>query len=253
MPGAAIIGGKAVRQDNTPARYVVMLVEDGTGKTCTGTLISERVILTAAHCIRSENSKITLAFGINPISGKYQLRKSKSIRLHPQYRNSSGDNRYDLALVSITGDLPTGFSPVQIVGSSFPLAERSEFSAIGYGRVSGLKPSKTDPAQGIGRLRQVSLRVSSFSADQTQLIAVQNQGKGICSGDSGGPALMRYKNIDYIVGVASAVTWSAPSNLTGAALERYLANKDYCSEKAIYMNVQKFTPWILKTSKELMN
>ncbi len=101
-------------------------------------------------------------------------------------------------------------------------------------------------------LRNVDLQIESFNQNATQFYVNQRSLKGICNGDSGGPAIMRYNNKDYVIGVASAISWSIPGEIKADERDEYLENKDLCAEKSIYMNVKKFRSWIFENSQKLL-
>lgn len=251
-PEDAIIGGKETTRDNVLSKYVV-LIHDGPTKTyCTGTLIKKNVILTAAHCIPSGPATLSLAFGLKPLAGQYILRQAARAIPHPDYKKQSANDRDDVALILIKGDAPRGFEPALLPDDNFPFKAGLGFTATGYGRTSGKTPVQKSDTQGSGTLRHVDLLIDSISKDDAQFYVNQKWNKGICNGDSGGPAMMRYQGKDYLVGVASATSWSVPSEITESEREEYIRKKDFCSEKSIYMSVKKYRPWIEKESKKLL-
>lgn len=239
-PHAAIVGGKETTEDNVIAKYVVLIYDTPSKSYCTGSLISKNVILTAAHCVDKSSEVLTLAFGLQPLKGNYILRQSRKVILHPQYKKSNINDPHDLALIGIQGFAPIGFQALLLPEENFPLISGISFTASGYGRISG-KKDLPENSQGAGKLRHVELKIDSLSSDEMHFFIDQKSRRGICHGDSGGPALMRYLGKDYVVGVASAISWSTlPSSQT-----------DVCAEKSIYMNVKKFRPWIQESLRYL--
>jgi secreted trypsin-like serine protease len=237
----SIFGGVELSAQADAARYVMMIYEEDSKKICTGTLIGPQLILTAAHCVGSRQDGITLAFGVDPMSGTYILRKSAGFKTHHLYNSAS--NRNDLAIIYFKGETPRGYMPALVPAASFPVKETYSFSAVGYGRYSGLPPATEKDSQGSGRLRSTDLIINSISKDEKSFIVGQNNGRGICSGDSGGPALMRLNGHDYVVGVASAVIWS------GKEMQK---NRDVCADRSMYMNVSRYGTWIREASQNLL-
>ncbi|UXR64196.1 trypsin-like serine protease [Bdellovibrio bacteriovorus] len=249
---SAIVGGIDTNKNDTVSNYVVLIYDNPTKTYCTGTLIKRNLILTAAHCVGEKASDLSLAFGINPLTGNYVLRKAYKTATHDKYKKLSSKDRNDLGLISMKETAPLNYRPVELADASFPLKKGQVFTAAGYGRISGKRSTPTD-TQGSGQLRNVDLTINQFSQDETQFYIDQKNGKGICSGDSGGPALMRYQGKDYVVGVASAVSWTVPDEVKADERNQYIQNKDVCKEKSIYMNVKSFRVWIDTESKKLLN
>ncbi|WP_295905235.1 S1 family peptidase [uncultured Bdellovibrio sp.] len=248
----AIVGGKDTTKDNVISKYVVLIYDNPTKTYCTGLLIKKDVILTAAHCVGADYKGLTLAFGLKPLSGDYVMRSAAKTWVHDKYKKSNSADRNDIALILIKGNAPDGYQTLLLPDSSFPLKAGYTFTAAGYGRISGKKVPSTD-TQGSGFLRNVDLKIDSMSANESQFYVDQKSGQGICSGDSGGPALMRYQGKDYVVGIASAISWSVPSEIREDEKKQYIDNKDVCAEKSIYMNVKQYRTWIDDGLKKLLN
>jgi secreted trypsin-like serine protease len=236
---SGIIGGKETTKDNVISKYVVLIYDTPTKSYCTGLLISNTLILTAAHCVEKSTSTLTLAFGLQPMKGNYILRQSAKTIPHPDYKKANKNDRHDTALIASQRAAPKGYEPLLLPDESFPLQAGLIFTATGYGRTSG-KPEAKEESQGF--LRHVELIVASLSEDEKQFYVDQKSSKGICNGDSGGPALMRYLGKDYVVGIASAISWTTQEDVL---------QQDVCSEKSIYINLKKFRPWIQEASRLL--
>lgn len=249
----AIVGGSVTSDSDPQGRHVVWLANESSCTSCSGTLIANNLVLTAAHCVGSSGEGLTLAFGVNPASGAYQLRTSDKSLVHPQYQKNNLEDRNDLAIVHFSGGLPSGYAPAHLPDSNLPIKTGLQFTALGYGRNSGKKTENSQDHQGSGVLRSVTLEVNSISDDQMQFRVDQSNGQGICAGDSGGPAIVKYMGTNYVIGVASAILWTVPQELNGDEKNRYIETKDFCSEKSIYMNLINFLPWIKEASDQLQN
>jgi hypothetical protein len=90
-------------------------VDDVMTHCCTGTIVSASYILTAAHCVDRFNDvaddrwldrmTITTA-GVHTRPTREQIsRKVDEIRIHPQWRKSSLNIRYDIALLHLSSPL----------------------------------------------------------------------------------------------------------------------------------------------------
>lgn len=234
-----IIGGKELSINDAVSPYAVMIFNPVGNLVCTGTIIREDVILTAAHCLSEKPDGLKLIFGVAPMTGKYVSRKSVSLIRHSSF--NAATRAHDIALITFAGGLPKGYKPVTIAPENFPLKRGYQLTAVGYGRTTGKNPPSKEDKQGMARLRSVHLTVEALTEDGHYFLVNQTQGTGVCNGDSGGPGLMRYHDVNYVVGVVSSVVW------TGEAKDG-----DTCSERARYMRVSGYTDWISKTLKNLV-
>lgn len=230
-----IIVGKELSPQDEVSEYVVMTYNPDGNLICTGTLIRDNVILTAAHCLSEKPDGLKIIFGVAPMTSKYVSRKSVSFVRHPSFRPP---NTHDIALIVFSGGLPAGFKPVEIAPEKFPLKEGYKFTAVGYGRTDGNTPASPQDKQGMARLRSTHLGVSVLSDDGNYFLIKQNSDAGVCDGDSGGPALMHYRGVNYVVGVLSAVVWSGQ-----------IKNGNTCADRARYMRVSGYADWINRSLK----
>jgi hypothetical protein len=71
--GQGVVGGLEVENGSPFAKSTVMItLDDDQGQSfiCTGTFISEKLILTASHCATPNPLKMSVLFGLNPLSGR---------------------------------------------------------------------------------------------------------------------------------------------------------------------------------------
>ncbi|XGC80500.1 trypsin-like serine protease [Bdellovibrio bacteriovorus] len=249
-PGAAIIGGAQSTQKQSWSKNVALIYNKSTNTHCTGFLIKQNIILTAAHCLGIDEKDTTIAFGIRPMDGTYIKRGVHSVLSHDLYKKD-GTNRHDVALIRLIGNAPVGYYPIALPPEELNISAGTEFTATGYGRISGKFEANPKATHGTGYLRHVQTKIESVSVDQSEFYVNQTLAKGICSGDSGGPAIFRYKNADYAIGIASAISWTTPVEMTEEERKAFMLNKDLCSEKSIFMNIKKYLPWIQEHSQKL--
>ncbi len=169
---------------------VVALLESGT-LVCTATLVSPRVLLTAAHCL-PDGAMPQAFFGEGPQAGGTSLALLATLR-HPDFDATTLTN--DVALALLADTAPAGATPWPLPAT--PLGAGSVGLAlriVGFGRTG---PSDMTPAQ----KRQGTTAVASLSAQQLTFMPSPSQ---TCSGDSGGPAFATLGGVEVIVGVTSS-------------------------------------------------
>ena len=226
--GSGILGGKDVNFDSREARRSAMLVDLETNQICSATLIRPQVLLTAAHCIPSDSSLLSVFFDVNPLAGSTQkaaIEVSKTV-IHPQYTRNSELASVDLALVFLKNPAPkfyrTALLPKE---SSLRLDQMVEVS--GYG-----KKSITDDTS-FGRLAQTKVEI--LGADEGFFEVDQKQGIGICDGDSGGSAFQENASGLVLVGV------------TKMAYDKYAQGTDTCLGVSQFTRVDRNLSWILQS------
>jgi secreted trypsin-like serine protease len=244
-PIRKIIGGALVEEHETENKISVMLLDDYEGSVCTGTLVGDGVILTAAHCVlRRENNqyierKILIQFGVNPLESDENYADKVNVQeiyTHPEYMISHG-KKSDLALIFFRGAIPFDARIASIASEKFELNDGFEFTAIGYGRTNGVL-SEVDNE--IGALRRVQLSGQLDKTEKNIFLADISHGSGVCSGDSGGSAIVYKFSIPTVVGVAVATTIKN-------SVEENEQEISYCQDKAVYINIKNYAQWIKRT------
>ncbi|HEY8271140.1 MAG TPA: trypsin-like serine protease [Pseudobdellovibrionaceae bacterium] len=209
-------GGDKVLADDPIAKSTVMLETDK--QYCSATIISDNMLLTAAHCIGENEPWVLIHF--SGLESALTRSASRSLR-HEGYQDLQDTTRNDIALVFFEGGLPEGFLPMMILPADKDLAVGDELQIAGYGAGGPL-----------GSLAKVSLKVSDFLDTRRLIKFAQTTHRGICHGDSGGPAFKVLNNQLYLAGVAS------------------YANEIDCSDYSVYTRATNYIDWILQKQKE---
>lgn len=183
---AEIIGGAP-----TTAYPAVGMLTTGVGA-CTGTLIADTVVLTAAHCIEGANNG-TFSFGPGGQTG-FDQQISVIDTFGHRYYDPAVIRANDIALVRLA-EAPTGIQPMAF--NVDPLDDSflgAPVNVVGYGVTDG------EAQTGAGTKRQVLLSIDDVTPEHIQLGDVN---QNICQGDSGGPTILNDNGTDVVLAVSS--------------------------------------------------
>ncbi|CAF4369257.1 unnamed protein product [Rotaria socialis] len=178
---------------------------------CSGTILSDSYILTAAHCVENINEsslllgKITIATGIYSRSQQCQtIRKVDQIFIHPNWTAHVNGFRNDIAILHLTESLD--FSTNLLIArtclpsqsnstndiTKYP-PSNSSLVVIGWNFRTTLNSTARDILQQatlISIHHNHSSCAASINHIETQFCAGRYEGcKGTCVGESGGPIL----------------------------------------------------------------
>lgn len=194
MPGiarqaAAVTGGTPFADSS--ADGVVLIYDDPFQ--CSGALIAPTVVLTSAHCLPdSIASNYLVLGGLNPFQNSLFSIAASEIHKHPSY--NPNDSSHDIGVLILASAAPATPLPWFSTDEGY-YALGTLVSMLGYGLTG---PSASD--SGIRRIGEATISEVSaggFLTDNTS-------GQGMCSGDSGGPALATDEiNTGTVIGVSS--------------------------------------------------
>jgi hypothetical protein len=189
---------------------------DGTWVTCSGTLISPTVFLTAAHCDQ-DVSRVAVTFdsSYDPATGRTNW---GTWHADPAYNQAQNDP-HDIAVV-VFDKAVTGITPARLpqAGSLSNLTVGTRFTAVGYGAQS--VTIDKGPSFHYADVRYVAtggLRALTPSWLRISMNPARGDG-GTCYGDSGGP--------NFLGAGASETNIVAGTTITGDFMCR-ATNVDY--------------------------
>ncbi|XP_075139713.1 ovochymase-2 [Leptodactylus fuscus] len=209
-----IVGGTSTNKGEHP--WIASLKRDGR-HFCGGTVISDRYIVTAAHCVLDKNilNNTRVSVGVHDFGVKEYSEKSfpiKAVYKHPNFSSNKPFN-YDIAILELVGrikfDQNIQAACLPNPDDVFPAG--SLCVALGWGRLieNGRLPL---------RLQQVTLPLIDYRRCLSIMETVDRRlvfetvvcggfpegGKDACQGDSGGPFLCQRSHGRWVlVGVTS--------------------------------------------------
>jgi len=197
----------------------LMIAQDGNGNPlwrCSGTLISEKLFLTAGHCTEAPAVHVEIWFAADVENGRpgngypFSGDVGGTPHTHPDY-NPNAFSRYDLGVVELDQSYPMAeYGVLPALNQLDELKTRRglkdvSFTAVGY----GLQQSFPDAASFLEnnvRIRMVAtpqlLQINGgIVGDSSLLLSNSASTGGTCFGDSGGPNFIDGTNV--IAGVTS--------------------------------------------------
>ncbi|XP_065369002.1 trypsin-like [Calliphora vicina] len=225
-----VIGGRVAVENYPFIASLIESTEDGLFHICGGSIINERTILTAAHCL----------FGVSPTTLKVHVGDKslainegiiygvEAIYMNENWTTASYD--YDVGLVRIAGffEFDPQVQPIQLVGPKDRIRVGSFATVIGWGFTDLDNPRISDT------LMVAHVPIVRHSTCRRLLGAEQITRRMICAGfkkggvdackyDSGGPMVINRK----LVGIVSWGIGCAEPNKPG-----------------VYARVTELLPWI---------
>ncbi|MCG7949469.1 MAG: serine protease [Candidatus Thiodiazotropha taylori] len=230
-----IIGGEEAQ----PAAYpwMVSLRHDGGGQFCGASLVAPDWVMTAAHCVESENAQ-----GIEAVIGDLDLnqtdqgeltRQINRIVVHPDRSASSDD--HDIALLELSSG-----ANLQAVAPATPtitnnISAGTPLTVMGWGNMS------TSGEEFPNRLQEVQVPLVAQDecrhnyggsiTDNMICAGLPQGGKDSCQGDSGGPLVHQIDGDWHQVGI---VSWGE-----GCAQPGY---------PGVYARVGAYSDWITQVT-----
>ncbi len=190
-----IVGGTP--DSGHPAVGAILMGTDN-GGLCTGTLISPKVVVTAAHCVQGDGGwPHVFVLGPDMDSGtQYAIRAYEA---HPDYVadvDGTGKTSHDIAVVALSKT--TTATPMPYRTTTIASLKGATITFSGFGIRSVYNPSL------VGEKYKVTTTIGSIEAQGFWNYTNSSNPKNTCNGDSGGPAFYVDGGVEQIVGLVSS-------------------------------------------------
>ncbi|MEN9529376.1 MAG: hypothetical protein RI932_1249 [Pseudomonadota bacterium] len=202
--------------------------ESSTSSRCTGVIVSDDLVLTAAHCVADPDKGLREASLIKVRAqslGRSGLERDRAVEVsqwkkHPSFTRLGPP---DIALLRVKESLEPYGKPVALAPAN-SLAVLSRLLVAGYGA--------TETNESGGKLLAGWAEVQSMDAQSEFTIRRPQGGASPYYGDSGGPAYLNRQGLWFAAGLVSR------GNSSGRVTYTDLSSPEMVS-------------WILKTAREL--
>ncbi len=286
-----VIDGQVVTELQSKAARSVIAVEllDKNRRVltyCTGVLIGQQTVLTAAHCM-SENV-VPNVYSFNIVFDTQTKNVSSSERrhgfefqVHPQYnsedktwiymgdryldlhnhpelqsdlsaqRSTTKQGDHDLAVLVFRGTIPSGYAPVSIDTDLRADYSGKTIYIYGFGRAKDYLDINGSSDTTTGQLRRGTVIVDSdFHAYADRYFTAHTSKNSLCQGDSGGPQFYNENGVLKIIGINSAVAGDEGS----IPIDKSVAegNLISCRGRSQVAKVAPYADWIQNVSKQMV-
>nr|ABV60301.1 putative chymotrypsin [Lutzomyia longipalpis] len=182
-----IVGGETAEEGSAP--YQVSL-QNRFGHSCGGSIIDERWVITAAHCIKGvQTSALTVVAGTNDLTKEGVKYYPEQFFIHSRYDKPSFAN--DVGLIKLTERVKFTDKVKKIEYDYRIVPDGAVVRLTGWGRLSAGGPIpnllQTINLHYVNHNDCQSYFGAVNSVDIGHLCTFEGKGQGACNGDSGSP------------------------------------------------------------------
>merc|ERR1712126_516589 len=204
-----IVGGVATEANEYPWQVGLISSQSSSRPFCGGSLISDREILTAAHCTQSPVGWVTLAeHDITKADGEIKAQVCSTIN-HPNYNGNTLENDFAILRLCNPVTFTKMLSPACLPSSSSNNYDSVTATVSGWGTLQqgGSQPSVLQEVS-INTMTNAQctsspMKYPSNYIFSNMLCAGGQGGQDSCQGDSGGPLVTKESSSYTLIGVVS--------------------------------------------------
>lgn len=192
------IGGGVAADENI---YSIVRVANNDQAICTGVLVARDLVITAAHCLKSdETSAYSVIFPLASVgktigAAEFKRVREDSLQYFPNF---------DLAWIRLSSPAPQSYVPATLLGDTAKVEPGTSLSLVGAANNTAC--NSADPLCSLVKLG-VSLKRNWSSPHLINLAVVESDNtgnsSGTCPGDSGGPAFVKEGSSHLLFGIVA--------------------------------------------------
>ncbi|NXD25590.1 FA9 factor, partial [Spelaeornis formosus] len=239
--GTRVVGGSDSMKGEVPWQ-VLLVNSEGLGF-CGASIVNEKWLVTAAHCLKpGYTHNLTAVAGEHDVTvDEHTEQRRKVVRLlpHPTYNASINEYHNDIALLELEQPLTLNsyVTPICLGSREFTnaLLKQGIGTVSGWGRqlFHGRRATTLQVLKVPFVDRPTCLKSSSASILHNMFCAgFPSGGRDTCEGDSGGPHSTEIEGTWFLTGITS---WGEECALPG--------------KYGIYTRVSKYVKWIKQTTR----
>ncbi len=219
-----IINGLPTQAQSLSARHTVAIgYKSATSKNnysiepfCTGIVISQNLIITAAHCIQDDIqyktlNEVLVFFGTEAdTANQDNIRTITLAKLHPEFTVEFNELKKavstfnDIALIKIKGSIPKTYLPADLIDMDLILKKNTALLVTGWGLL------QVHPDLSTLRLFETTTHVLGYW--RSHILHDDRDSKtGFCNGDSGGPGYLQLPDKLVLVGLVRGPHYPYPN------------------------------------------
>lgn len=210
-----IVGGQIAEPHSIPFQAAILVKHENAVAFCGGSIINERTVLTAAHCVKNSQEAIVI-LGAHDLAANestiLQRRvNSSTYRLHPEFSFTHANMDIALILLPTAVNFSEAIKPIKLPsGYLFDESFSGETGTVsGFGQVcdncssSHLLRFTTNRVMSNEDCSKAFGFISSVPSESQICLSTAENKSGSCRGDSGGPLTILRNGEHLQIGISS--------------------------------------------------